>query len=157
MQKLPTLIRWLLLKVFIFTAVIMTLYEFIKEVVSQGMLTHWESNIVTILVTATIAMITAALLRARLRAAYINEQKLAAKENALESQRLLLSATNHIVNNAFNYMQLVGVEVDEHGRVSDDTLALLETSIDEATRQMAILNSVVDPSDPNSYAGIFPQ
>jgi hypothetical protein len=92
-----------------------------------------------------------------LRAAYINEQKLAAKENALESQRLLLSATNHIVNNAFNYMQLVGVEVDEHGRVSDDTLALLETSIDEATRQMAILNSVVEPSDPNSYAGIFPQ
>ncbi|MFT5008013.1 MAG: hypothetical protein ACI868_000707, partial [Granulosicoccus sp.] len=76
MQKLPTLIRWLLLKVFIFTAVIMTLYEFIKEVVSQGMLTHWESNIVTILVTATLAMITAALLRARLRAAYINEQKL---------------------------------------------------------------------------------
>jgi len=157
MQTLPKSLRWLPLKTFIVTAVIMTLYELAKEVVSQGGLSPWESHIVTILVTATIAMITAALLRARLRAAYINEQKLAAKENALESQRLLLSAANHIVNNAFNYMQLVGVEVDELGRVSDGTLALLETSIDEVTRQMAILNSVVEPSDPNSYAGIFPQ
>jgi hypothetical protein len=157
MQNLPKSLRWLPLKTFIITAVIMTLYEFIKEVVSQGRLSPWESHIITILVSATIATTTSVMILARLRAAQIKEQKLAVEESALESQRLLLSASNHIVNNAFNYIQLVNAEVDEHGRVSSDTLALVETSIDEATRQMIILNSVVEPRDPKSYAGIFPQ
>ncbi|WP_320823654.1 hypothetical protein [Reinekea sp.] len=155
MQKLPARLT-LLLKVFTSTALLMTLYEASKEFIYQETLTPWESHSLTILVTATIAMATAALMRARLTAIHLREQESLAKQHSLKAQGLLLGAANHIVNNAFNYLQLINAEVDADGRVSADTLKLLQDSMAEAAQQMSILNAVVEPNDPKSYIGIFP-
>jgi len=151
MQKLPARLTWLLLKVFTSTALLMTLYEAGKEFISDGTLTPWESHSLTIVVTATIAMVTAALLRARLTEIHLRDQEWVAKQHSLKTQGLLLGAANHIVNNAFNYLQLVNAEVDANGRVSPDTLKLLKDSMGEAAQQMSILNAVVEPNDPESY------
>lgn len=156
MKKLTVKSPLILPVVFIATAAMMGTYETIKELIFKGALTPWESHTITIIVTSTIAVVTAALMRSWIISVHEQEKIIAAKEQSLQSHKMILTAVNHIVNNALNYLQVVAIEIDTHGKVSQETLSLLENSIDEASQQMDILNKIKDPLDPKSYAGIFP-
>lgn len=156
MKRLTKRSSWLLVFVFSATALIMTSYESLKELLFKGTLTTWESHTITIIVTSSIATLTASFIRTWLISIHAKEKEIEEKHKILESFQLILSAVNHIVNNVLNYLQLVKVDFDMHGKVNEDTLKLLEFSIQEAAKQMKILNQIQDPDDPSSYSEIYP-
>lgn len=156
-KKSVTFSSWILPIVFTSVILIMTLYESIKELFFKGTLSPWESHIITIIVTAIIATISASIMRSWVFSIYLKEKELEVKEQSFVSFKLILSAVNHIVNNVLNYLQLVKLEVDENGKVSNEIITLLEESINEADKQMKILNKIQKPDDPNSYKDIYPK
>jgi hypothetical protein len=143
--------------VFIITAIIMTTYEVIKEFIFEGALTPWQSHTITVIITSTIAVITAYLMRSHILSIYSKEKEIEAKEQSLSSYQLTLAAVNHIVNNVINYLQLVRIDIDENGKLNEETLKLIEESIKEANEQMDILNKIKTPSKPESYKEIYPK
>jgi len=142
--------------VFVITSTIMTIYEVIKEMIFKGALTSWQSHSITIIVTAVIAIFTASVMRSWVLAISLKEKEIEYREQSLVSFSLILSAVNHIVNNVLNYLQLVRVEIDKDGTLQEETLQLLETSIEDANKQMKILNEIQNPNKLESYKGIFP-
>ncbi|MGD2118311.1 MAG: hypothetical protein PVG66_08130 [Chromatiales bacterium] len=147
---------WILTGVFFSSVVLMTLYEFIKELIFKGTLTPWESHSITILVTSLIATVAAAVMRSWALSIYARQKELEVEQRSLVSYRLVLSAVNHIVNNVLNYLQIVRLEIDRDGRVKDETMNLLTQSIKEASKQIRILNEIEKPGDPESYKNIYP-
>ncbi len=147
---------WLFVVVFVITATIMTIYEVIKEMIFKGALTSWQSHSITIIVTAVIAIFTASVMRSWVLAISLKEKEIEYREQSLVSFSLILSAVNHIVNNVLNYLQLVRVEIDKDGTLQEETLQLLEASIEDANKQMKILNEIQNPNKLESYKGIFP-
>ena len=141
---------WGLPLVFVVSATVMLAYEGFKEMIFHGSLTPWQSHFLTIFITSLIATLAASVVRARVNT-------IAIKEQSLVSFRLVMSAVNHIVNNALNYIRLIRTELDADGRVKEDTIRLLETSLLEAEEQMKILNRIEEPDRPESYRNIFPQ
>jgi len=148
---------WLFTVVFTVTAIIMTAYEITKELIFKGSLTPWQSHTITIIVTAVIATFTASIIRSWILSISVKEKEIEAKEQSLISFELILSAVNHIVNNVLNYLQLVKIDIDDNGRLPEETLKLLEESIKEADKQMKILNRIQHPHDPESYKEIYPK
>jgi type VI protein secretion system component VasK len=148
---------WLLVIVFIITAIIMTVYEVIKELIFKGTLTLWQSHTITIIVTSIIATLTASVMRSWVLSVYLKEKEIEAKEQSLKSFELVLPAVNHIVNNVLNYLQLVKIDIDANGKLPEETLELLAQSIKEADQQMKILNRIKAPNDPDSYKEIYPK
>ncbi len=134
----------------------MTIYEVIKEMIFKGALTSWQSHSITIIVTAVIAIFTASVMRSWVLAISLKEKEIEYREQSLVSFSLILSAVNHIVNNVLNYLQLVRVEIDKDGTLQEETLQLLEASIEDANKQMKILNEIQNPNKLESYKGIFP-
>ena len=147
---------WLFIIVFVITALIMTTYEAIKEFIFKGTLTPWQSHTITIIITAIIATFTASIMRSWVLSIALKEKEIETKEQSLISFELILSAVNHIVNNVLNYLQLVRFDVDQNGKLHEETLKLLEDSIKEASKQMEVLNKIQQPHDPESYKEIFP-
>ena len=148
---------WLLVSVFIVTAIIMTVYEVVKEFIFKGALTPWQSHTITIIITAVIATFTASIMRSWVLSISLKEKEVETKEQALVSFQLILSAVNHIVNNMLNYLQLVKVDVYNDGKIQEETLKLLEESIEESNKQMNILNKIQRPHEAESYKGIYPE
>ena len=149
--------RWAIAIVFVLVAIVMTIYEGIKEAFYKGTLTPWESHTITIIVTAILASITAAFMRSWYLSLYIKAKELAIKEQSLKFFNLVVPAANHIVNNVLNFLQIVEWEIENNGQVSEESLALLKGSINDAAEQMNILNNITKPSDPESYKQIYPQ
>jgi hypothetical protein len=102
MKKNPIYSPWLLVTVFIMTAIIMAVYETIKELLFKGTLTPWQSHTITIMITSVIATLTASIMRSWVLSIYLREKEIEAKEQSLVSFKLTLSAVNHIVNNVLN-------------------------------------------------------
>lgn len=148
---------WTLIIVFICTAAIMTVYESFKEFLFKGTLTPWQSHSITIIVTSGIATITVSIMRSWLITIYSKEKEIEIKEQSLVSFELILSAVNHIVNNVLNYLQVIKIDMDEYGKVNDETINLFEESLKDADKQMKILNKIKTPYDPESYTDIYPR
>jgi hypothetical protein len=51
----------------------------------------------------------------------------------------------------------VRIDIDNDGKLPEETLKLLEESVEEAVKQMNILNKIQVPHDPESYKGIYPE
>ena len=141
---------WGLPLVFLLSATVMLVYEGFKEMIFHGSLSPWQSHALTIFITSLIATLAASVVRTRVNT-------IAMKEQSLLSFRLVMSAVNHIVNNALNYIRLIRMELDSDGKVREDTLHMLEASLLEAEEQMKILNRIEEPDRPESYRNIFPQ
>lgn len=148
---------WLYIAVFIITAVVMTTYEYIKEIIFQGMLTPWQSHTITIIITALIATFTASLIKSWVLTVSLKQKEVEAKEQSLASFQLILTAVNHIVNNVLNQLQLIRVDIENNGELQEENLKLLEESIAQADIQMKLLNKIQNPGDPESYKGIYPE
>lgn len=85
------------------------------------------------------------------------EQALEEKAQALISYELVVSTVNHIVNNVLNYFQLIKIDFERKGEVSQKNIELLDKNIQEAAQQIRILNSIKNPTDPDSYKDIYPK
>lgn len=142
--------------VFVGTAVVMTLYEAAKELLFKGSLTAWESHSITIFVTACLATLAASFLQRWTDKLRLKEQELEIAHQKALSTRLLLSATQHIVNNFLNQFQLIQLEA-EQGEVRQETLILLERSVAETKAQIRLLESIEDPAKKESYDRFYPE
>ena len=147
---------WALVQVFLVTAIIMGVYECIKELIFHGALSPWESHGMTIFITSVTATIATLIVRNRVNMVALSEKQLEVQEQSLLSFRLVLSAVNHIINNALNYTRLIKIDLESDGKVKDSTISLLEASLKEAEEQMNILNRIQEPGRPESYREIFP-
>ena len=148
-NKKRTRSPWALIQVFLASAVVMMSYESIKELIFHGTLSPWQSHTMTIFITALIATLAASVVRTKV-------DSIALKEQSLMSFRLVMSAVNHIVNNALNYIQLIKTEMEDDGKVSENTLQLLESSLNEAEEQIKMLNRIDEPDRPESYSKLYP-
>ena len=148
--------RFLLL-VFMATFSGMFCYEWTKEFFLEGKLTPWQDHTITIFFTSIVTTIVAAIVRKWALTVAYRQQALEAKEKSLESFQLLLSATNHIVNNVLNWLKVIQIDIERYGEIKPEHLQELEKSMAEANQQMAILNQIQHPSDPKSYKDIYPR
>ncbi len=148
---------WQLAVVFAIAVVIMTLYEGAKELLFQGTLTPWQSHIITIIVTSVIATFSAFIMRSWILSLQLKEKEIESKEKSLKSFELVLHAVNHIVNNILNYIQIIQLDIEDNGKIDAETMKMLDESLNEASKQMKILNEIQAPSDPESYKGIYPE
>lgn len=136
----------------------MLIYEWGKEWLFKGQLNLWQSHSITILFVAILASACALMVGKQLLRISELEKALSAKQAGNRSYVLMLSASQHILNNFLNHFQLVRMEADSgNGQISAATLAILEESIREAQQQMGALNSIQEPADPDSYAGVYPK
>ena len=152
LQKDP----WIYVVVFVCVALIMTLYEFIKELIFKGTLTPWESHTITIIVTSILATSAARIIRTWSENVLKKEQMLRLKEQRVHTLSLILRAVHHIVNNFLNHFQLLKSDFKKTGQVKDETLEILDLSIQEVTRQLKILEDLKEPDKKDSYKEIFP-
>lgn len=134
----------------------MTVYEGGKESIFHGTLTPWESHTITIIVTSLLATFAVIMARARALALLVKEKEVELHFQKLQTVRLLLEAVHHIVNNFLNHFHLIKLEVEETGQVNEATLKLLDESIEEAGKQIRILESIKDPADKANYDTLYP-
>ena len=157
MKKLLQKDPWVYLVVFVSAASVMTLYEFVKELIFKGTLTPWESHTITIIVTAFLATFAARITRTWAENLQKKEQILRLREQRVHTLSLILRAVHHIVNNFLNHFQLIKNDISKTGAVRADTLELLDASIEEVTRQLKILEELEEPEKKDSYRAIFPE
>ncbi len=134
----------------------MTMYEGCKESIFHGTLTPWQSHSITIIVTSMLATFAVLMTRARALALLAKEKEVELHFQKLQTVRLLLEAVHHIVNNFLNHFQLIKMEMEETGKINEATLKLLDESIEEAGKQIRILESIKDPADKANYDPIYP-
>lgn len=156
MIKIEKVMRWPLVMVFCVAALIMFVYELLKEWLFAGSLTPWESHAITIVVTASLATMAACLLRDWSHRVDLQQQEMEVERQKALSMRLLLSTTQHIVNNVLNQFQLIQLEA-EQGEVREETLKLLERSVAEAKEQIRLLECIDDPAKKESYEHFYPR
>ncbi|GAB3093546.1 hypothetical protein G8770_06610 [Aestuariicella hydrocarbonica] len=155
-MKVERVMRWPLIMVFCLVATVMFVYEFIKEWLFDGSLSPWQSHAITIVVTSFLATFAACLLRSWSNKLLLQQQTLELERQKAVSMRLMLSATQHIVNNLLNQFQLIQLEA-EQGEVKQETLDLLERSVAEAKEQIRLLESIDDPARKESYDRFYPE
>ena len=156
MKKILQSTSGLLLIVFFSTAMTMSVYEFSKELVFKGTLTPWESHFITILFTSALASLTGARLRLRVLAVARREKMLEIEAQKSVTLKLVLKAVHHILNNFVNHFQLAQLEIEENGRVNEETLEMLRQGFRKTKEQLKILENLDDPSDESKYHRIFP-
>ena len=142
--------------VFLTTAAVMTAYESVKELIFGGSLSPWESHSITITFTSILATVTGALLRLRVLEVAQKEKSFEVESKKSITLRLVLKAVHHIVNNFINHFQLAQLQIEENGKVDEDTLELLRQGFRETREQLSILEHLDDPSDQSKYQQIFP-
>ena len=135
----------------------MTIYEVIKEAIFKGSLTPWQSHTITILVTSFLATFTTIIIRSWSESILKKEQILELQQQKLATIKLLLNAVYHIVNNFLNHFQLIKLEVEDEGTVKEETLEILDRSIEETRQQLKILEEIREPDKKESYNEIYPK
>lgn len=148
----------MLFGVFFTTATVMLGYEFIKETLFKGSLSIWQSHFITILFVAALATVLAKIVGTRLLRASKLEKINETQQASLSAYTLMLSATQHILNNFLNHFHLIHLDAEHNeGKISPETIELLKESVYEVEQQMAVLNNIQQPADPASYAPVYPQ
>jgi len=147
---------WVLSLVFAITFIIMSCYEAVKDFLFEGSLTPWQSHAITILFTSLLATLSASMMRSWMLSVKAKERDLELKTQSLISSELILTAVNHIINNVLNNFQLINLEIQKEGRVKQESIDLLNESVKEAEKQIAILNNIKNHTDAESYRDIFP-
>lgn len=147
---------WLYVMIFFFAALIMTVYETVKELIFKGMLTPWQSHTITIVVTAFLATFSAVSIRSWSDKLLRKQQRLQLQQQKIVTLKLILKAVHHIVNNFLNYFQLLKLDMRKHGAVRDETIERLKCGIKEVAEQLRVLEELEEPEKEESYAKIYP-
>ena len=146
---------WIYIVLFLIVALIMTAYEVIKEAIFKGALTPWQSHTITILVTSFLATFSALAIRSWSENILKKEQILKLQQQKIYTLNLILKAVHQIVNNFLIHFHFIKRDVKENGSVSKETLEILDSSIQEVTQQLKILEELKEPGREESYDEIY--
>jgi len=148
---------WIYVVLFFTVALIMTVYEVIKEVIFKGSLTPWQSHTITILVTSFLATFAAVTIRSWSESILKKEQILKLQQQKIHTLNLILKAVHHIVNNFLHHFYFIKRDVKKNNSVRKETLEILDSSIQEVAHQLKILEELKEPDKEKSYEDIFPK
>ena len=148
---------WIYVVLFLAVALIMTVYEVIKEILFKGALTPWQSHTITILVTSFLATFTAVAIRSWSENILKKEQIVKLQQQKIHTLNLILKAVHHIVNNFLIHFQFIKRDVKGDGSIRKETLEILDSSIQEVAQQLKILEELKDPDKEESYEEIIPK
>lgn len=155
---------WLYIVLFLVVALVMTLYEVIKEVIFKGALTPWQSHTVTILVTSFLSVFAAVSIRSWSENILKKEQILKLQQHNIKLQQknihtfnLTLKAVHHIVNDFLIHYRFIMRNVKEDGSIRKEAVEILDSSIQEVVQQLKILEELKDPDKEESYKDFYPE
>lgn len=148
---------WIYVVLFFIVALIMTIFEVIKEAIFKGELTPWQSHTITILVTAFLAVFAALALRSWSENILKKEQILNLQQQKINTLNLILKAVHHIVNNFLIHFRFIKRDIKENNSVRKETMEILDSSIQEVVQQLKILEELKEPDKEESYEGIYPK
>lgn len=148
---------WIYVVLFFIVALIMTIFEVIKEAIFKGELTPWQSHTITILVTAFLAVFAALALRSWSENILKKEQMLNLQQQKIHTLNLILKAVHHIVNNFLIHFRFIRRDIKENNSVRKETMEILDSSIQEVVQQLKILEELKEPDKEESYEGIYPK
>lgn len=152
---------WIYVVLFLVVALIMTVYEVIKEIIFKGALTPWQSHIITILVTSFLATFTAVSIRSWSERILRKEQILKLQQQNIKLQQrnirtfnLTLNAVQNIVNDFVIHYRFIKRDLKNDGTVSKEAMGILDSSIQEVIQQLEILKELKDPDKEESFKEI---
>lgn len=155
---------WIYVVLFLVVALIMTLYEVIKEIIFNGTLTPWQSHTITILITSFLATFAAVSIRSWSESILKKEQILKLQQQNIQLQHksirtfnLTLSAVQNIVNDFVIHYRFIKRDLKKDGYVSKEAMEVLDSSIQEVIQQLEILKELKDPDKEESFKEIYPE
>ena len=157
MKELISKSPWIYVVLFLVVALIMTVYEVIKEAIFKGALTPWQSHTITILVTSFLAIFAAVIIRSWSENILKKEQILKLQQQKIDTLNLIINAVHHIVNDFLIHFQFIKRDVKENGSIRKEAMEILESSIQEVVEQLKILEELKDPDKEASYEEIYPK
>jgi hypothetical protein len=164
MEEALSTSRWLYVALFLIVALVITVYEVIKEAIFKGALTPWQSHTITILVTSFLATFAAVSIRSWSENVLKKEQILKLQQQNIKLQQqnihtfnLTLKAVHHIVNDFLIHYRFIMRDVKEDGSIRKEAVEILDSSIQEVVQQLKILEELKEPDKEESYKGIYPE
>jgi hypothetical protein len=152
---------WIYVVLFLVVALVMTVYEVIKEIIFKGALTPWQSHIITILVTSFLATFAAVSIRSWSESILKKEQILILQQQNIKLQQrnirtfnLTLNAVQNIVNDFVIHYRFIKRDLKNDGTVSKEAMGILDSSIQEVIQQLEILKELKDPDKEESFKEI---
>ena len=155
---------WIYVVLFIVVALIMTVYEVIKEIIFKGALTPWQSHTITILVTSFLATLAAVTIRSwsesilkREHILKLQQQNIKLQQKSIRTSNLTLNAVQNIVNDFLIHYRFIMRDVKKDGSVSKEAMEVLDSSIQEVVQQLEILEEMKNPDMEESYKNFYPE
>ena len=149
---------------FLVVAVIMTVYEVIKEVIFKGALTPWQSHAITIFITSFLATFAAVTIRSwsdsilkREQILKLQQQNIKLQQKSIRASNLTLSAVQNIVNDFLIHYRFIMRDVKKDGSVSKEAMEVLDSSIQEVIQQLEILEELKKTDKEDSYKDFYPE
>ena len=149
--------HWVYVSVFLVVALIMAVYEAMKELIFNGALTPWQSHTMTILVTAFLATFAAVIIRSWSENILKKEQILKLQQQKINTSNLILRAVHHIVNNFLHQFQLIRLDVKRNGTVNEETMEFLDLNIKTVAEQLRMLEELQEPDEEKSHEEVSPK
>ena len=137
-------------------ALLMTIYQVGKYHLLEGEYTIWQSHIMTIVFTSLIATIVSLCMANWIERIERRTKELELREARLQTLEATMYTVQHIVNNFLNRLQLIGLEIEDDGKLSESTIERLEADIAEVSKQMTELGEIREPGDPAAFDKFFP-
>ena len=155
---------WIYVVLFIIVALIMTVYEVIKEIIFKGALIPWQSHTITILVTSFLAILAAVTIRSwsesilkREHILKLQQQNIKLQQKSIRTSNLTLNAVQNIVNDFLIHYRFIMRDVKKDGSVSKEAMKVLDSSIQEVVQQLEILEEMKNPDMEESYKDFYPE
>lgn len=155
MKEILSKSPWLYVVLFLVVALVMTVYEVIKEATFKGVLTPWQSHTITILVTSFLAIFAAIAIRSWSDNILKKQQILKLQQKKVHTLNLILKVVHQIVNDFLIHFQFIKRGVKEDGSVRKEAMDILDSSIQEVVVQLQILEELKDPEKEESHEGIY--
>ncbi len=137
-------------------ALLMTIYQVSKYHLLEGEYTIWQSHIMTIVFTSMIATIISLCMTNWIEKIDRMTRELELREARLQTLEATMYTVQHIINNFLNRLQLIGLEIEDDGKLSKSTIERLGADIEEVGKQMTELGEIKEPGDPAAFKKFFP-
>ncbi|MBI3524600.1 MAG: hypothetical protein HY066_08740 [Betaproteobacteria bacterium] len=135
----------LALLVFVLTALIMTVYEATKQQIF-GEMSLWESHAITVVFTSVIAAVISWWLSQKFHA-HFAETKLA--EERINTYQSAMRATSHYMGNILNIFQLIELDIDASGKISEESLQMIYRELQKTEVNVRGLSLLETPTPEN--------
>ena len=145
-----------LLLPFFSMAFLMTLFQWGKFYLFKGSYTIWQSHIITIIFTSLVATIVALFMMNLTERVEKEKRELQLRESKIRTLKITMFTVHHIVNNFLNRLQLIRLEAEDEGTISQKTLEKLEDDITEVSKKLVELSEIEHPDSADDFSAFFP-